>query len=79
MNIKNLRRRVEIEIKVGGDTWDDALSLLREYANEAVEGGRESVTGGPSAGGYYKASEDKSITHESYFEQIKSRKDRNDP
>ena len=66
--MKKPKRCYQIVITVGGDTWKDAVRLLKELTDEAAEHGPECkmVSGGASAGGYVKVEHDPDMTNAMY-------------
>lgn len=68
------QRRWTIEIKSGGDTWEDALRLLREMADHIEEHGQgcDFTAGGSDSGGFIKITEDHDMTHARYHALLDS-------
>lgn len=66
------RRRVEIKISIGADSWEEARWAICQIETDLVaNGGKLSpvmVSGGVSVGYNYTASEDETVTHESWRE-----------
>lgn len=60
-------RAFSIELKVGGDTKEDAVALLREFANSIDEGQTGTAHGGPSSGGFFDVKIDPEMTHDKYI------------
>jgi hypothetical protein len=64
------RRRVEIKISIGADSWEEARYAIRAIETDLImNGGKLSpwaVSGGVDSGYSYVASEDEAITHESW-------------
>jgi hypothetical protein len=63
------RRRIELVLTLGADSWEDAADALFNLAQE-IERGRlrgRAVTGGYSSGHTFESSEDETVTHDSYF------------
>lgn len=68
---KPLERRHMLAIKVGGDSQEDIIYLLRAWLNEFEEEGLfTSTVGGHSAGGSVVYAENPEINHESYFDLV---------
>jgi len=64
------KRRFEITISAGGDTREDALRLLCQFAEDINSGSNGAVSGGVSVGGYYEVTEDPVMTHERYVREL---------
>jgi hypothetical protein len=66
------RRRVVIGLELGADSWDDAARVLEQVALQIRMGQMRGpgVSGGPATGYIYDASEDETVTHDSYFEAL---------
>ena len=65
------RRRVVLELSVGGDSWQDIQFALKSLQTEIAMSGSLStscVSGGYSSGWNFTSSEDESITHDSWAE-----------
>ena len=65
------RRRIEVDIRIGADSWDAVRRALDSIAFDIAtqeEGGRDITSGAPDSGYTLTATEDPSITHDSYFE-----------
>jgi len=66
------RRRVEIKISIGADNWQEARWAIRQIETDLVSNGGKlkpmTISGGCNVGYSYRASEDESITHESWLE-----------
>lgn len=63
------KRAFEIEIKVGGDTLEDAKHLIEEWLYDLTPTSGI-VTGGPSAGGFVKVTHNPEMTHERYVQDL---------
>lgn len=70
------RRRIEIVLKLGADSWQEAantlLSLSRDLDRKPPSPGSSGnwCSGAPCAGYVMEYSEDESVTHDSYFEAV---------
>lgn len=62
-------RRFVIEVKWGGDTFEDAKQELISALYDIHEKSRL-VSGGPSSGGWVMVRENPSMTHCEYFNQL---------
>lgn len=68
-------RRYVLSLKVGGDTWEDTLSLLRHLVYEAetrigdLPSGNMITTGGVNSGGYVNLRFNPDMDHEKYHQQ----------
>jgi hypothetical protein len=68
------KRRFDVQIGIGGDTWEDVLCSLRHLSEHLEEHGPtcNSAGGGPSAGHHVQITEDPTMTHERYHEAVES-------
>ena len=66
------RRRWEVRITVGGDTWDDVKWQLRDLLPHIEDHGPEckSVSGSPSSNHVVYVLHDPEMTHERYHEEL---------
>lgn len=66
------RRRVMMTLKLGADSRDDMIRALEQMAFEMRQGYLlgETTSGGYSSGYSLKVTEDSTITHDSYMEEI---------
>lgn len=65
------RRRIEVEIRIGADSWDAVRRTLKSIAFDVAtqEAGGRNITSGCTGSSYtLTATEDPNITHDSYFE-----------
>lgn len=69
-----LRRRFLLELKLGADDRESLISQMDEIARELRRGHLwgNSCSGGFSSGWACEVTEDKTVTHDSYFEAIKN-------
>jgi hypothetical protein len=66
-----MQRRFTIEIKVAGDTIEDALRLMDEFYGKIIEENiRNCVSGGATSGGYFVLTENPDMTHERYMQEL---------
>lgn len=81
MSDKMPRRRVVFELKLGADSVADlSIALARLAEDVGTEWSEDAVPPNGAAGGWasgysYTASVDPSVTHESYFDAVKARKE----
>lgn len=68
---KEPHRRFQISITVGGDDLESAIDMIEEFTGSIRQGSTSCVTGGSSAGGYFRVNYDPEMTHERYFEALK--------
>lgn len=68
------KRRHELTLTIGADTFDDLVMALEHVTRELDDTGNNSVTGGPSWGGYWTHVVRPEQTHARYFEQIEALK-----
>ena len=70
--IRPPRRPYELEIKIGGRTWDDVLYQLRELATHIPEHGMQcdSVSGSPSSNHSVSVYTDETMTDERYWREL---------
>lgn len=70
------RRRIVFKVEIGADSWDAVVGALEDLAIE-VDRGHWRGPNGCSAGSDYSftltASEDESVTHESYIAATRAR------
>lgn len=69
------RRRVQINLNLGADTWDIAARTLDQIAFEIRRGnwrGPNGCSGGYDSGFTIESSEDESVTHESWYADLQS-------
>lgn len=64
------RRAYKLTLEIQGDTLDAIVEALEFFQYQLHEETTSSVTGGVTWGGHHDLDVDKSITHESYFEQV---------
>lgn len=57
-------------MKVGGDTLEDAVALVRHFLFEIDRGGRSCVTGGYSQGGVLTVIERPDVTHDTFCDAL---------
>lgn len=65
-------RAFSITIKIGGDTKEGAVALLREFADSIDEGQIGTAHGGPSSGGFFDVKIDPEMTHDKYIEALEA-------
>ena len=68
--IVRTHRRFVISFQAGADSRRALASLLHSIREQVLEGGTNSVFGGPEFGGSWRLIEDESVTHDSYMEAI---------
>lgn len=70
--VEKPKRAFEVEIRVGGDTWEDVARHLRDLMIHIEDHGPRcsSVSGGPSVGSYVDIVERPEMTHERYHEEL---------
>ena len=70
--IKMPKRAFELELRVGGDSWDIVLNELQELVRHIRKNGQEcsSVSGGYGSNHLVTITHDPSMTHDKYFEQL---------
>jgi hypothetical protein len=73
-----LRRRVAVLLQLGADSWEDVERAFTDMATRVALGEMRGVctSGGYSWGFHYEASEDESVTHDSYFAALTAWLDR---
>lgn len=66
------RRRVQIKIDLGADSWEEAARALGQMETDMLRGGLRTrgASGGWGCGYHYEASEDESVTHDSYVKAV---------
>jgi hypothetical protein len=69
------KRKFNLELSVGGDSWDDMIGLLDHYRDLMAQGQVKCVSGSPSCGGFYEWTCDLDMTHDKYMEAIKGKAD----
>lgn len=80
MNSEQPKRRINISIEIGADSWDDVQDVLRELYRRIDDGPILAIaSGGWSAGYSCVSSENKGQTGDSYRKQIQDyRKSKNE-
>jgi hypothetical protein len=73
------KRRHELTLTIGADTFDDLVMALEHVTRELDDTGNNSVTGGPSWGGHWEHLVRPEQTHDRYFEQIEAWKAAQEP
>ncbi len=75
------RRRWVMDLKVAADSEDELVLALEQIATEFARGGlREGfASGGPASGWCGETSEDPTMTHDRYFQEIELWKDAGRP
>lgn len=61
------QRRFTIEMEVGGDTLEDAVSVVKDFLRHLQKGSRSCITGGYRRCGEFTVVERPDVTHESFF------------
>ncbi len=71
--MKGPKRCYEIKLVADGDSWEDAMQMLRELFNEVEEHGSgcRMVVGGYSSGGLVRITHDHTMTHDRYISALK--------
>jgi len=66
------KRRHEVAIRIGADTWEDVCKSLQQilFSAEADGPGRNAVSGSPSNGWVFVDETNPSVTHDSYFAEV---------
>lgn len=67
------RRRVEVDIHIGADDWEAVRRALSSIAFDLArkESGEAHMTSGAPDSGYtLRATDDPSVTHDSYFAEV---------
>lgn len=66
------KRRIQIRLELGADSWEHAAEALRSIALEIDQGycRGESVSGGYTSGYVCSATEDPSVSHESFTKAL---------
>lgn len=66
------KRRFDLQITIGGDTWEDVARACDEIVSHVAEHGPActSVSGGPSSGWAVSVTERPEMTHEAYFAAV---------
>jgi hypothetical protein len=67
-------RAYELDIHIGGDTWDEVIWNLHELANHIPDHGPacSSVSGSPSGGHSVTVTHRPEMTHEKYIEALEA-------
>lgn len=66
------RRRVEINLRIGADSWDEVRKVFHQLETELAMKQQFSstiVSGGYASGYILCSNEDEAVTHDSWFEQ----------
>ncbi len=66
-------RAFELDIHIGGDTWEDVMRNFHELADHIPEHGPacSSVSGSPSCGHTVSVTQRPEMTHEKYIEALR--------
>ena len=67
-----IRRRHEVAIRIGADTWEDVCHALQAilFSAQTDGPGRDAVSGSPTSGWVFIDETNPSVTHDSYFEEV---------
>jgi hypothetical protein len=71
--IQKPRRAIQVDISIGGDTWQDVLTELKHIAEESIR--REQVTPGVMGGstsGSIRSVSLRDITHDQYITELEA-------
>ena len=79
MRMKTPKRRVQVEIKLGADSMEDALTALRQIVFDTDDGGgiRPMISGGYNSGYTIRVTENLTQTHEGYIRDLQEYKEQN--